>query len=263
MTSVSEMDAILNSVPVDEVWGIGPQYADFLGKHNIHTALDLRNAPEKWIRKHMGVVGERTVTELRGTPCYTVDDNPSGKKGICVSRSFGKPTTDYNDLEQATSSFIAVAAEKLRKQKSMAQALTVFVMTNRFAKGPQYVNGTTISLPVATNNTAELIHHMVKILKKLFRKGYLYKKSGVILADIIPESALQCSLWDDVDREKQKKLTTIIDSINASMGKGKVKYGIQGFQRQWKMRQEKLSPGYTTNWQDLLTIDLDKKKRSE
>ncbi|MCX6234639.1 MAG: Y-family DNA polymerase [Bacteroidetes bacterium] len=258
MTSVHDPDVLLQMIPVKDIWGVGPQYAEFLTHHHIITALDLKNSPEKWIRKYMGVVGERTVTELRGIPCFPVDNNPSGKKGICISRSFGKPTDDYDEIEQATSTFIVSAAVKLRKQKSLAQALTVFVMTNRFAKGPQYVNGMTVHLPIATNNTAELIHHTIRALRKIFRKGYQYKKSGVIVTDIIPEQTFQCSLWDDVDRLKQKKLTMIIDSINTSMGKGKVKYAVQGTQRLWKMRQERLSQGFTTNWEELLTIDLDK-----
>jgi len=207
----------------------------------------------------MGVMGERTVFELRGISCYPVDDNPMAKKGICTSRSFGRPVDTYDDLEEATTTFVASVAEKLRRQRSVAQSLTVFVMTNRFARGPQYVNGMTVNLPVATNHTAELIHHARIILKKLFRKGYLYKKSGVIVNDIIPQRALQCVLWDDMNRQKQEKITAAIDQINARMGKGKIRYAVQGTGRKWKMRQEKLSPKYTTDWEELLVIDVGEK----
>jgi DNA polymerase V len=252
------MDCLLQSVPIEEVWGIGPQFAAFLNRYHAMTAYDLKKAPEKWVRQHLGIVGVRTVSELRGQSCYTVANVPAGRKGLCISRSFGKATTVYEEVEQATTAFVATVAEKLRRQKAVAQALTVFVMTNRFAKGPHYVNGMTLQLPVATNSTIELIHHTVMTLKKLYRKGYNYKKSGVIATEIIPEETLQCSLWDDVDREKHKKITAIMDSINARMGKGKIKFAIQGTQRSWKMRQEKLSPAYTTKWDDLLTIDITK-----
>jgi len=252
------VDRWLQAIPVEEIWGIGPQFTTFLNRYHTLTACDLKKAPEKWVRQHLGVVGVRTVNELRGQPCYTVVNVPAERKGLCVSRSFGKTTTVYEELEQATTAFVATVAEKLRKQKSVAQALTIFVMTNRFAKGPYYVNGITVQLPVATNSTIEMIHHTVKALKKIYRKGYNYKKSGVIATEIIPENTLQCALWDDVDREKHKKITAIMDNINARMGKGKVKFAIQGTQRGWKMRQEKLSPAYTTRWDDLLTIDITK-----
>jgi DNA polymerase V len=252
------IDHLLHMLPIEEIWGIGPQYAAYLNRYSIITAFDLKNARENWVRKHLGVVGVRTVSELHGQPCYTVANLPIGRKGLCVSRSFGKSTADYEELEQATTEFVAIVAEKLRKQKSVAQALTVFVMTNRFARGPHYVNGVTVQLPVATNSTLEFIHHTVMTLKRLYRKGYNYKKSGVIATDIIPEENLQCSLWDDADREKHKKLTRIMDTINTRMGKGKIKFAVQGTQRNWKMKQEKLSPSYTTRWEDLLTIDITK-----
>lgn len=246
----------MRSLSVNKVWGIGPRHARLLEEHGILTAYDLKCANEKWIRQHMGVMGERTVVELRGISCYPIDDHPQAKKGICSSRSFGKPVEDYDDLEEATTTFVASVALKLRRQQSVAQSLTVFVMTNRFARGPHYVNGTTVELPVATNHTSELIHHARLILKKLYRKGYLYKKSGVIVNDIIPQKTLQCTLWDDRNREKQEKITAAVDRINHRMGRGKIRYAVQGTGRKWKMRQEKLSPNYTTDWEELLVIEV-------
>lgn len=249
-------DRHLKSVPVSNVWGIGPQHTQLLEAHGVLTAYDLKQVNEKWVRKHMGVMGERTVFELRGISCYPVDENPGPKRGMCTSRSFGRPLSSYDDLEQATMTFVALVAEKLRKQKSVAQSLTVFVMTNRFAKGPQYVNGMTVALPVATHLTTELIHHASSALKKLYRKGYLYKKSGIIANDVISQHAMQCSLWDDIDRAKQEKITAAIDRINTRMGRGTIRYAVQGTGRKWKMRQEKLSKRFTTNWDELLVIEV-------
>ncbi|MBP6976972.1 MAG: Y-family DNA polymerase [Bacteroidales bacterium] len=253
------IDHQLRSISVSQVWGMGAQHTKLLEKHGVLTACDLKHVNEKWIRQHMGVMGERTVFELRGISCYPVDDHPQAKKGICTSRSFGRPVEAYDDLEEATTTFASSVAEKLRRQRSVAQSLTVFVMTNRFAQGPHYVNGMTVELPVATNHTAELIHHVRIILKKLFRKGYLYKKSGVIVNDIISQKTLQCTLWDDRNREKQEKITGAIDRINQRMGKGTVRYAVQGSGRKWKMRQEKLSPKYTTSWEELLVIGVGEK----
>jgi len=256
LNNEDKFNTVLESVPVLNIWGIGEAYAGFLYKHGINNANDLKNCNEKWIRKHLGVVGERTVFELRGVSCYPVDNNPQEKKDICFSRSYGKVLEKYDDIEQATTSFAVYAAEKMRHQKSVASAITVFVMTNRFAKGPQYVNGVTINMPVATNHTSEIIHYTVIALKKLYRKGYKYKKSGIIIKDLQPEGQLQCALWDEQDRERQQKITSIIDATNAKMGRGKLKYAIQGSKRSWKLRQEKLSPKYTTNWDELLDIKI-------
>jgi DNA polymerase V len=256
LVNESDRDRILREVPVDQIWGIGPQHTQLLSSQGILTAYDLKQVNEKWIRSRMGVMGERTVMELRGIPCYPVDEHPVTKKGICTSRSFGHPIVSYDDLEQATMTYVAAVGEKLRKQRSVAQSLTVFVMTNKFARGPHYVNGMTLLLPVATNHTAELIHHARIALKKMFRKGYLYKKSGIIANDVISSRSLQCALWDDVNREKQEMIMTVVDQINQKMGRGKIRYAIQGAGRQWKMRQEKLSGRYTTDWEELLVIQL-------
>jgi len=156
---------------------------------------------------------------------------------------------------------VSNCAEKLRKQNSCAEALTVFVMTNRFSEDPKYVNSKTIQLPVATNDTAELIQNAVVVLKMLFRKGYKYKKAGVIVSELIPENNVQQSIWDSKDRKKQKELMCVIDKITSTMGSNVVKFAIQGTRRRWKLRQEKLSPHYTTKWDELLEIDLDKNKK--
>jgi DNA polymerase V len=130
-------------------------------------------------------------------------------------------------------------------------------MTNRFSKDPQYANYKIIQLPVATNDTIELIHYTVKALKSIFRKGYKYKKSGVIVTNLIPDNQRQFVLWDEKDREKSKELMNTIDKINKKLGRDKIGYAIQGTLRPWKMRQEKLSPCYTTKWEDILTINIE------
>lgn len=258
LTDQTELDDKLAFLPVDEVWGIGPQHSGFLKKYGIENAKDLKTINEKFIRNHFGVMGERTVLELRGIACYPVDVNPSDKKAICFSRSYGHPIVHYHDLEQATLVFATTVAKKLRRQNSLAQSLTLFVMTNRFARGPQYVNGYTRQLPVATNFTSEIIHHTIEMLQKLYRKGYKYKKSGVIANDLIPDNGLQCSLWDEKDRDKHRKVMDVIDTVNTKMGKETLRFAVQEGGRKWKMRQEKLSPQYTTKWEDLMTIDVDK-----
>jgi DNA polymerase V len=255
-TSAIDADQYLTTVPVGEIWGVGEKYESMLLNNSIITAKDLKYAAENWVRSKMRVIGARTLKELNGISCIPIEDVSPAHKALCISRSYGRPTEIYEDIEQATSAFVARTAEKLRKHNLLASQWTVFVMTNRFAKGPRYVNFKTITLPVPTNDTAELNAYTVKLLQSLFRKGYRYKKSGVIAENLIPEDQQQTALWDHNDRKRYKTLMKTVDRINAGFGRDTIKFAIQGMNRNWKMRQEKLSPDYTTKWSDILKIDL-------
>jgi len=252
-------DKYLKYIPVGEIWGVGEKYTQFFHRSKILTAFDLKQADENRIKEHLGVMGQRLVLELRGTVCYPMDKNPETKKEICTSRSFGQPLTTYEELEQATMTYVNKVAQKLRKQKSLANSLLIFIMTNKFATGPQYVNYKIIHLPVPTNQTAELIHYAVIALKKLFKKGYAYKKSGVIVSDVVPAKGVQSNLWDEVNREKNKKLLEVIDQINSKAGIDQVKFAVQGAEKTGQMRQYNLSPHYTTKWSDILIVDVGRK----
>lgn len=252
-----EIANYLREIPIGEIWGVGEKYAQFFQRGKIFTAYDLKQADENRIKEHLGVIGQRLVLELRGKVCYPIDKNPDTKKEICTSRSFGQPITTYEELEQATMSYVSKVGQKLRKQKSLANSILIFIMTNKFATGPQYVNYKIIQLPAPTNQTAELIHYAVIALKKLYKKGYAYKKSGVIVSDIVPENGEQTSLWDEVNREKNKKLLKVIDNINSKAGLEQVKFAVQGTEKSWNMRQHNLSPHYTTKWNDILIVDVD------
>ena len=259
LTDNNNFDHYLKNIPIGEIWGVGEKYAQFFRKSKIFTAYDLKQSDENRIKEHLGVMGQRLVLELRGTVCYPMDSNPDTKKEICTSRSFGQPVTSYEELEQATMSYVSKVAQKLRKQKSLANSILIFIMTNKFANGPQYVNYKIVQLPVPTNQTAELIHYAVIALKKLYKKGYAYKKSGVIVSDVVSAKGAQTNLWDDVDRDKNEKLLEVIDNINRKAGIEQVKFAVQGTEETWHMQQHHLSPHYTTKWSDILIVDVDKK----
>ncbi len=252
----NDPDEVFKNIPISEIWGVGPAFDKLLQEKNIRTILDFKNTDEHWIRKHMGVIGQKTLYEIRGISCISLEKFPPDKKNICISRSFGVPVTSYEELEQATSTFATRAAEKIRSQHSCARAATLFIMTNRFSNTPKYVNSVVVQFPVATNSSAEIIHYALKGLKKIFRQGYLYKKSGILLSDLIPENQLQYSVWDDVTKKKIRELMQTVDKINARVGQGVVKFAVQGTKRRWKMHQERLSPKYTSNWNDILIIEI-------
>jgi len=252
-----EKDNHLKNYPVGKIWGVGEKYEAYFLRTGIKSAFDLQNVDENRVREKLGIMGQRLVKELQGTVCYPLNQNPETKKEICTSRSFGRPLTSYHDLEQATTTYVGKVVQKLRKQNSLAQSILIFIMTNKFTVGPQYVNYKIVKLPSPTNQTQTLIHYALIALKALYREGYQYKKTGAIVSDVIPETSRQASLWDDSNREKNEKLLETIDRINKKAGLGKVKFAIQGSEENWKMRQLNLSPHYTTDWNDLLIIDTD------
>ncbi len=252
-------EELLKTVKVESIWGVGEKYAQYFQKRSLNNAFELLRTDENRIRKKLGVVGQRIILELRGVECYPLNENPDTKKEICTSRSFGNPIETYDELEQATTTYVAKVSKKLRTEKSLAQSLLVFVMTNKFASGPQYVNYKIVKLPVASNQTTELIHYARIALKALFKDGYKYKKSGIIVSELVPDNAVQKVLWDEQDRDRKQKLINTIDKINQQVGIDKVKFAIQGEEKSWKMRQHNLSPRYTTQWKDILVVNVDNK----
>jgi DNA polymerase V len=252
--SEEKREKALKLTAVGDVWGIGRQWNKKLQYYSINTAWDFTQRTKSWVRHTLGVVGERTWLELRGTPCIEMD-RPTAKKSICTSRSFGERLTEIESISEAIANFAAACAEKLRSQHSYGCVLTVFIHTNPHATNqPQYYNQVLMQLSVPTNDSSELISVALNGLKSIFKKGYRYKKGGVIVSDIIPERPLQADLFDTRDREKYRQVMMVMDSLNASYGKQKVKIAAQGFDRKWKLKNERLSPCYTTKLQDILII---------
>lgn len=251
-------ESFLKEIQVGDVWGVGEKYAIFFQKNNVYNAFDLKNADDRFVKSHLGVMGQRIVLELNGTCCYTLNNSPEEKKEVCLSRSFGKPLTKYEDLEAVTVNYAAGVSDRLRKMDLFAGTILVFVMTNKYAEGPQYVNYKIITLPVPTNNAPELLHHTLVALKHLFREGYLYKKSGVIASGLVPATGKQLELWDEGVHKQADRIQAIMDNVNTKKGSRVVRLAIENEGTVGKMRQEKLSPRYTTNWNDILKVEIDR-----
>lgn len=245
----------LKTFPVGDIWGIGRQYAKFLARYNIVTAYDFLIQPESWVRQNLSVVGVRIQKELSGIPCYELEYRIPAKKTICNARSFGKMQQNMDTLEEAVSNFASRCAYKLRKQHSLASILMVFIHTNFFRKDlKQYACNRVVHFPVPTSSTIELVHYATLALKSIYRPGYLYKKAGVIISGISADTSRQLALFDHTDRVKQSTLMAAVDEINTRYGRDKVRLAIQGNKKKWKLRQERLSPNYTTDWNDIITV---------
>lgn len=247
----------LKQFPVGDVWGIGRQYNKLLARFGIHTAWDFINTPPNWIRKNMSVVGLRTFEELKGIECIDIETSIKAKKTICTARSFGQMLSKYEPIAEAVANFASRCALKLRKQRSCANTIMVFLHTNMHRKDlPQYAKNRVLTFPMATNSTYEIVEYALAALKTIFADGYHFKKAGVIVSGIVPENAVQYSLFDHTDRSKHERILKAMDAINERYGKDTVKLAILGNRRQWKLRQEKLSPFYTTKWEDIITIKI-------
>lgn len=245
----------LKRTEIGDVWGIGHRYTKRLALYGVSTAYDFAQMPKAWVRQQMTVVGERTWKELNGEPCIDLELVTPDKKQICTSRAFGEAISEIEGLEEAVSSYASICAGKLRKQRSCAQVLMVFIHTNNFREDlPQYFQNCVVKLPVPTNNTPEIVHYALIALRNIYRKGYFFKKAGVIIIDIVPDSAIQQNMFDNVDRERQKKLMKVVDRLNSGFNRNNLTLAVQGGRRKWKLKQELLSPCSTTRLSDIINI---------
>ena len=248
-----DRDAMLQKIEVGDIWGIGHQWAKWLEGQGINTALDLKRADPKAIRARMSVVGERIVAELNGISCLPLEMIAPPRKGITVSRSFGKTLTDREAVKQALLQFAGRAGEKLRREGLMAQRLTVFLMTSPFSETQAfYSNAITRKLSFPTDYTPDLINAAGAILDKIFKPGLAYQKCGIMLVDLVPAARDRHDLFDGRDQEKQARLMKVMDAINADHGSRTVYFGNLGGRRpQWSMRAGFHSPRYTTRWGEI------------
>lgn len=247
-------EAHLETLQVEEVWGVGARLGKKLREVGIRTGHDLRSANQQMIRKSFSVVVERLLLELRGVACLTLED-VAPRKHILASRSFGRPVRDLHDLEEAISAYTARAAEKLRGQNGRANAIQVSLRTNRFKPWEtQERQSLTATFEVATSNTSLMAKQARQLIRELYKKGVNYQKAGVILLDILPAGAEQFSFFGEEDHQQSDRLMGTIDAINQKMGRGTLKFAGQGLQQDWQMRSNFRGPRYTTRWQELAIV---------
>jgi len=252
LTDATDIERTLNDVPVEKVWGVGIRTTLTLKKTGIHTALDLSKADVGWIRNRFGVVGVRTVYELLGIRCYQLEQDPPHKKTMVVSRMFGTPVESIEQLKEAAAAYAARAGEKLREQKLSASAITVYVTTSRFIKN-RYFNSHTFEFAASTNDTIELIRASVSCIDKLYRRNCRFKKCGVILIGLVPENQVQQCLFDNADREKNKRLMQAVDAINAKVNP-LLRWAAEGLLQPWHVKFRRRSPHFTTAWNEILEV---------
>ena len=257
----------LSLFPVEDVWGIGRQIARKLDYMGIRTAAQFADRKESWVRSHFNITTVRTWKELNGESCISIEELPQ-KKSICTSRSFANEgITDKNVIEEAVANFAVRCTEKLRRQGSVCQGITVFAWTSRFNENvPEYTIHDSLTLPIATNAQDEIVGAALTILRARYPKpmadsrpdrpgmSFNFKKAGVILWQISPDSPRQQDLFDPIDRSKQKALMEAIDAINRKNGYGTIRQAVQGNGCRFDLKREYMSKRFTTDINEILKV---------
>jgi nucleotidyltransferase/DNA polymerase involved in DNA repair len=249
----AEVDALLASIGVAEVWGVGRRIGLQLHAAGITTVQALREASPTWLRSKFSVVMERTGNELQGISCLALEEVTPPRKQIISSRSFGQLVHDLPQLCESVASYMSSAAEKLRRENSVCEAIQVFVQTNPFREqDAQYSNSITVPLPNASSDTRLLVRAALFGLKRIYRPGFAYKKAGVMLIGIAPASRRQLSLLlQHGAGDKAQRLMQVMDKLNQTYGRNTVSVFSSGTRKSWAMRRENMSPNYTTSWRDV------------
>jgi len=243
--------------PTDGLWGVGKNLAQRLRRMGVKTALEFKQADPAAIRKRMGVIGERLLRELNGISCLELEEMPPDRKGVMASRSFGSAVETLEELEEALANHVARASEKVRRFGLLATRMEVFLQTNRFKKEePQYSPGIGITLDRPTHSTSELMTVGRGLLQRIYRPGYRYKKTGIQLVNLVSEDECQPGLFD-APKGNRIDVDKIVDELNRRLGDPKnpvITRASQGTERSgrgWKMKAERHSPHYTTDWREL------------
>ena len=238
---------------IADVWGIGRRISKKLLAIGVKTAYDFTQLSDAYVRKEFSVVGLRLKHELEGESILKLEEIKA-KKAIATTRSFAHDITDINEIKERVATFSVTCAEKLRRQNSYCNLVYVFIYTNSHRKEQQqYAKNISIKLPYSTNSAITIAKYAQKGLEAIFKKGYHYKKAGVVVMGIVPKPNKQLNLFFN-ENPKHDKLMQVMDKINTRLGEPKLKLASQNLKRTWIMKQEKLSKRYTTNWSELLEV---------
>lgn len=253
----------LSLFPIEDVWGIGRKIARKLDYMGIRTAAQLAEQKESWVRCHFNITTMRTWKELNGENSISIEELPQ-KKSICTSRSFAdEGISDKNVMEEAVANFAVRCTEKLRRQGSVCQGVTVFAWTSRFNDHvPEYTIHDSLVLPIATDAQDEIVGAALTILRARYPKSvsdrpdlsFRFKKAGVILWQISPSTPREQDLFDPINRERQKALMAAIDAINHKNGYGTIRQAIQGTDCRFDLKREYMSKHFTTDISDILEV---------
>lgn len=248
-----KIEEALNRIEIGDVWGIGRRLSKFLRNYEVRTAKQFAFLDRRWIRKNMGVVGEKIQLELCGVSCLDLELLPSPKKSCCVSRSFSRPIEKIEELQESIANYGSRVAEKIREEGLIAQSMSIFVLTNHFnKKEKQYSSSIKLQLDYPTSDSKLIVKRAVEGIQRIYKEGYRYKKAGIILYELHSSSSVRGLL--DYDKPRTDSLMRSLDEINYRYGSATLRLAAEGIRRSWHMRREKVSPCYTTSFDQLMIV---------
>ena len=255
LSDIKRRKKLMSLMPVREVWGVGSRINRKLHTLGIETALELAEMDIKLIKRKFSSVLERTVMELQGYPCISLEQQPKTKKQIVVSRTFSRKVNDLDSINEAVSDYAARACVKLRRENQYCKMVSVFMRTNYFRKQDRQYHGfKSYRLFSPTNDTRDILNATRQLTKQIFQTNINFIKAGVMLSDFYDEGVYQGDLFRTIDKRiNSEELMTTIDKINTS-GIGKVTFASQGIKKSWSMRRLLKSPRYLTNWEEMPVV---------
>ena len=252
----------LSMFELADIWGIGPRSFAKLQALGITTPLQFADKPGDWVLRQFHRPGYQTWLELNGHPCIDTSEIIR-RQTISTSRSFGKMISDAEQLRASVATFAASCCNTLRAQESAAGSVSVFACSNRFREDlQQYSNIATMRLDSPSSDTLEITEAAIRLADSIYRPGIQFKKSGVILSDIIP-GLTHHILFDPIPkRDERAELSTAIDRMNRKYGLKAVGLAVAGYgNADWKNRKEHLTPNYLTDIDQIMTVDISQKAR--
>ena len=254
LIGVKDIDPILEKVAINDVWGIGKQLTKFFVQNGINNAKQLKNISNTWIKKSSNVLSSRTAMELRGISCISLEAQSSKRKSCVVSRSFAKKVEKLQELQGSITNYCLNAAEKIRAESLIAKSITIFIRTSPFQNQfAYYSNSKTIDLPIATNNSIEMVKTALTGLKSIFKNGYRYQKAGIMLSGLSSSQGSK-NLFSSIKDDKIKNLMKSMDNTNYRFGRSTLSLASAGINKKWNIKKQHSSKIDTADFNFLPTI---------
>jgi len=254
LTDPERRAALLATLNIEDVWGIGRALSARLAAHGVRNAAQLAAMPPKSARQILSVTGERIVLELSGIHCSALEVSAPAKKGIAVTRSFGRPVTTLAEMEEAVRTHAVRAGEKLRRNGRAAPHIQVFYFTSRHRNAPQRSVAGIEHFPVATSDSMALAAAASRVARRLWADGFIYAKAGVMLEGLIDPADAVPDLWHTPD-PRRAELMRAMDAVNMRYGRNMLAPAGVAYQRSWSLKQDLRSPRWTTRLDEVPTVN--------
>lgn len=238
---------------IRSVWGIGHRLQKRLLAQGCKTAFDFTQLTDEWVLNNFSITEWKLKKDLEGIPTLELDIKEN-KRAIATTRSFEYTYSDIENIKERISTFASRCAEKLRLQQSSCHMIVVMLSSDRHKKNSEQHRGSkTVVFSYPTNSTLTITKASVEAVVTIFKSGVKYKRAGVIVTGLVPTNNHQLDLFSK-ENPKHKPLMSAIDFLNKKFKADKIKLANQDLKRTWKMRQERLSPKYTTQLKDIITV---------